>query len=303
MGVQSKKGVPRIGNPPQDGREWVCRDDAMKRFDCSITTLRKYIKRFAWIVFCPPDNSQMWILKSEIEPWAKFLQERDNWRKKRRPKHWQMMYMMVDDETARRIFLSSTQVAAMLKVSVSMVRQLSQRGKLAVYPSKKVGRGSRYWYSPTGIKNYLEDEERAKWRAVYEKGMETRRRRREEGESKPIKSHRKYRGIPEGWLMAWEVAERMGISECSVWRMRRKGAFFCERFPLRRGRMSPWCFSEVGVKELMEDEGYMKLRQIWAAREPKSEDRPVSVPNRVPLEEVLERMDAAQERIRSQMEW
>ncbi len=299
----AKKGVPRIGEPPNDEREWICRDDAMKRFDCSITTLRKYIKRFDWTAFCPSDGSQLWLLKSEIEPWAKFLQERYRWRKKRRPNHWRMQYMMTDEETGRRIFLSSTQVAAILKVSVSEVRQLTQRGKLPVHPSKKVGRGSRYWYSPTAIKNYLEDEERAKWRAVYEKGMETRRRRREGLESKPVKSHRKYRGIPSGWLMAWEVAERMGISECSVWRMRRKGAFFCERFPLRRGRMSAWCFSEVGVRELMEDEGYMKLRQIWEARNPKVEEAPPSLPLRMSIEARLARAEAAQERLRSRTEW
>jgi len=302
MGIKGVKGVPRIGEPPNDGREWICRDEAMQLFGCSKATIQNYLRRLKLTYFRPTDGSQLWVLKREVEPYAKFLRDRAKWRKRQRPEHWEIEHLMVDEETAKRLFLTSTQVAAMLGISSSQVRQLTRHGKLPVHPSRKLGVGSRYWYSPTAIKNYLADEERLRRHEIYKKGVETRRKQKLGLEGKPYKSHRKYPKIPEGWLLAWEVAERMGISEAAVWQKRRKGYLEAERFPRRRGKLSPWCFHEVTVRELMESEAYQQCRERWAAREPKPiEEHSATYVCHVPIVEAMRRAEEAQQRIWSRM--
>ena len=302
MGEQSKKGVPRIAEPPNDGREWICRDTALEMLNCGANTLWRYRRRFEWECYTPPDYSQKWYLKKEVAFYADFLKDRDKWRKRHRPAHYRMQYMMTDEESALRVFVTLEQAAAMLKVTPSRVGQLARQGKLPVFPSRKPGLGSHYWFSPTSIRNYLADEERTKWRASYAKGQETRRLMKHGIDRRVVHAPRPY-VIPRGWLRAWEVAERLGISETTVHKLRKKGGLCVERFPLKRGRWTPWCFLEASIEEYKKDEAYLERRRKREERKAYEEARSAPVANRPPRKSLLERAEEIERRICSQMEW
>ncbi len=220
--------------PPDDGREWILVDEAAKLYGIPPSTMRGKAAKIGFTRTCRK-GVKAWLLKKEVMDYLAFLKDRDRWYKRRRPKHWKPMIGSCEGETdaeLSRFLWTAKQAAAFMGVDAQTISLWARSGKIPVFYNRKMGRGGKHWYSPTSLRNYKEDEERLKRRAIYEKALVTLRtgvvgrevykqRHQPQVYSKPI---------PAGWLTVREAADLLGISRCRVRALCKHGEIVSDHF-------------------------------------------------------------------------
>ncbi len=171
------KGRARISEPPNDGREWVCVSEAAKMLSCCRERAVWRAKKFEWTRYVPADKSQSWILKKDILDWLKFVKMRADWYRRHRPQHWERQNSTLDVQTAQRSLLTCHEAAEILGISSDRLVKLANQGKIHVFLTPRIWRGSRYWFALETIKEYQQDSKRRRRQEIYQKGLETRRKR------------------------------------------------------------------------------------------------------------------------------
>ena len=68
-----EKGKPRQGTPPDDGRQWLCRQQITERHGWSPATITRYAQKLQWTCYHAPLHSQHWYLVGEVTWYANFL--------------------------------------------------------------------------------------------------------------------------------------------------------------------------------------------------------------------------------------
>jgi len=250
--------------PPDDGREWMLLDDAAVLFGVTPSTLSDRTRKENW-TRTSHHGVKVWLLKEEVTEMLRFLKRREQWYKRRRPKNWIPEVgdlTGMEEEQIRRVFLTSCQAAAYLGISVHRVEELARSGKLPVYVTKGMGRGRRYWFSMTNLRNHKEDEERLKRRAAWEKGKATLRQGIAASEVYRSQHRAKvYKGVPHGWITIREMAERLNISYGCAYRLRRRGRILSEQFTGNWEKRRPWFVHEDSVEEYRATEHYQKTQR------------------------------------------
>jgi len=250
--------------PPNDGREWMLVDDAAKLYGITTGTLLFHARRLEWQrVTCPGVKS--WLLKEDVMHWWDFLQKREKWYKRRRPKNWEPevgSIATMEPERIKDVFLTSQQAAEYLGISSHRVLELGRCGRLPVYVTNGLGRGRRYWFSQTNLRNLKEDEEYQRWRTVWEKSKATMRQGIVRREAYAAQHRAKvYRNIPSGWITLREMAERLGISPSTAYKLRQRGRILSQQFTGHWDKRRPWFVHEDSVEEYRATEHYQKTQR------------------------------------------
>ncbi len=248
---------------PNDGREWILLDDAAAMAGVQPKALAKRARKQDWTRTCR-HGAKVWLLKKDVDFSLKFIRRREDWRKRRRPKHWIPEIgdlTGMEEEQIKRTFLTTAQAAAYMGVSERTIRRWVTMGRIPVYLTRKKGTGGRNWYSLTNLQNYKEDEERNKWLAVREKGKETMRQGISSLEHYQMKYRRRvYSGVPAGWIPVRETAERLGVSMRTVLRLRQRARLHGEQWVGKWDKMRPWFFHEDLVEEYRVSDHYQKTQ-------------------------------------------
>ena len=255
---------PNVYPPPNDGREWILAEDAAVLYGVTHRTMVLKAKKLHMTHTCR-HGVKAWLVKKEVMDYLKFLKQRENWRKRRRPKNWIPEVgdlTGMEEERIKQVFWTSRQAAEFLNISIHRVEELARCGKLPVYVTKGVGKGRQQWFSPTNLRNHQEDEERLRWRAVREKGLQTMQQGVVGREVYKMQHRaRVYTNIPQGWITVREVADRLQVSIGTVHRLRQRDRLQGEHFTGRWDKRRPWFFHEDSVEEYWASEHYQKTQR------------------------------------------
>ncbi|MCC5648064.1 helix-turn-helix domain-containing protein, partial [Nostoc sp. CHAB 5824] len=121
--------------PPDDGREWILLDDAAEMAGVQPKALAKRARKQDWTHTCR-HGTKVWLLKKDVDFYLDFIRKRENWRKRRRPKHWIPEIGDISgmtDEAVKDVFLTTQQAAAYMGVSARTVRRWVTMGRIPVY--------------------------------------------------------------------------------------------------------------------------------------------------------------------------
>ncbi len=250
--------------PPNDGQEWILAEEAAPLFGITAAAMVNKARKLNWRrTICL--GIKTWLLKKDIMHYLDFLKDRERWYKRRRPKHWIPEVGLLtgeDEEHIKRVFWATKQASEFLGICESRLRELARQGKIPVYITRKMGRGGKYWFSPTNLRNHRDDEERIRRREIWEKGKATMRQGIAARETY-TRQHRAraYKNIPPGWITMREMAERLNISMSCAYRLRRRGRILCEQFTGEWDKRRPWFVHEDSIEEYRATEHYQQTQQ------------------------------------------
>ncbi len=261
--MKRKNRPARVFPPPDDGREWILVDEAAKLYGITPHSMMVKANKLD-LTRTFHKGVKTWLLKSEVLSFLEFLQWRERWYKKHRPKCWRQevgSYEGESDAYMQRIFCTSAQAAAFMGVSPHTVWSWAKKGKIPVFVNRKLSRGGKCWFSWTSLRNYKEDEDRLKYGARWEKNLATRRAgivHREVYKQK----HRPQvfkKPIPHGWITVREAAELLNVSRSVIHRMVKQGAVTVQHFTGEwDAKRRPWFLLRSSLEGYVASEFYQR---------------------------------------------
>ena len=233
----------------EDERKWVSATEAAEMLHLcrkrvlQLTNERGYTRRQAH------GNAPPFFLRKEIESWADFRQLRRQglakYKRSSREKRWTEQ---IEVGLAQRLFITSSEAAALLGVTRDTVHSMVQRGRLVCYQSVPGHSGSRLWFSRRAVMQLAEDPERLKRRENYLQGKADSKGSNRGG---MILAQMVRGGIPKGWLTTREAARRLGVSPCRVREMRVTGKIRGEQIWRKNKPLRFWYFPDYEVERVL----------------------------------------------------
>lgn len=259
-------GKKRGGERPNDGRAWMTTAEAARMVGLSEERFRERAKESRLTRFRPLSRRLThWFLREEIESWAEFVKLRRQWRETYRRFPGKPQVEKIDLAVARATFISSSEAAGLLDISLSTLAGLVRRGRLFCYQTRPGQKGSRLWFSRRAVEQLKEDAQRLKRRAGYQRG----RRAAEMAQAEKDAGGTTSTDTPDApygeWLTAQQVAAWLGVYPTRVHELRRKGRLRGEHLPRKYRGQRPWYFHRADVEALLADSGYQKFRAAYEA--------------------------------------
>ena len=298
-----KSRQPNTYPPPDDGREWILLEDAAKLFGIQPRSMMDKARKLDFTRTFRK-SVKTWLLKSEIVSYLDFLKRRARWWKKYDPPHWRVeagSFEGLTDAEMQRFMWTSEQAAAFMGVGTTTINRWARSGKIPVFYHRKMGKGGRHWYSPTSLRNYKEDEDRLKRKAISEKANVTLRTGvvGREVYKQRHKARVYKKPIPAGWLTIREAAELLHISLVAMHNLRKRGAIEAEHFTGKwDAKVRPWFILRSSLETYVESEHYqrkhregVKIMQKRAGTYVSSEPENLSAFTVCPPREYPERAD------------
>lgn len=257
---------------PQDGREWMSTKEAAERLGLSVYHFLEQAKRQGLTRYgAPAFVRPYWFLREEIESWAEFRRMRAAWlRRHRRASSQTRWTEKIEPELAQRLFITSDEASYLLGVKPQTVCAMVHRGRLVCYQEEPGHSGKRLWFSRREVERVRDDPERTRRRAAYQQAQKTAEARWGKGGHRTPQAveptGKQYdASLPPGWIPAREAARRLGVNPIRVNELRRSGRLLGKQRWRRNRQILGWYYSEVEVAELLQNEGYRKMRGRYEA--------------------------------------
>ena len=233
----------------EDERQWVSATEAAEMVHLCRKRVLRLTKERGYTRRQAHQNAPPFFLRQEIDSWADFRQLRRRglakYKRSSREKRWTEQ---IEVELAQRLFITSSEAAALLGVTRDTVNGMVQRGRLVCYQSVPGHSGSRLWFSRRAVLQLAEDPERLKRRENYLQGKADSKGSNRGG---MILAQMVRGGIPKGWLTTREAARFLGVSPCRVREMRVTGKIRGEQIWRKNKPLRFWYFPDYEVERVI----------------------------------------------------